>query len=375
MANKEIVIDVTGYAGRETEKKERPTIVIDKKTGEVNYYNVQPKTVYLQQQKANQPNPEQTAREKYEKLLSSIGMSRDVPLLTQINNSTDKEFLKQYAKPNLFGSKEEQKIAAAAESRLLDLQWYGSPEEEVNLGNAYPHYLTKTLKGGANAVEGALKFVANYGNFGLNKAADFMDSKGIDSSGVRAFSGAMEKGKQLLVDSPLPESQRKSVGTWQFGDAVAEGVGNTATSAAMNLMIPGSGLPFLGASAAGNASEEALQDGADMDKALIYGVASGATEVATELLFDSNLLMHNGIAFGRSIDNALDSAIGKFFKTSFGRTVANFLKENLEEGAEEYISEVVGEYLTDIYKRDKPNESFGDYINRFIQVQPQAFEA
>lgn len=78
---------------------------------------------------------------------------------------------------------------------------------------------------------------------------------------------------------------------------------------------------------------------------------------------------------GTSAGDRIGSLIDDSLKTETGKAIAKRIVDIFGEGAEEYISEVAGEYLTDIYKNDKPNESISDYVNRFIDVQPAAFQA
>ena len=78
-------------------------------------------------------------------------------------------------------------------------------------------------------------------------------------------------------------------------ESVASGIGQMLPSVAVTIATGGAGAPAavaqmaslatLGASAAGNATEQAYNDGASYWGGLGYGLASGAVEMATEKMF------------------------------------------------------------------------------------------
>lgn len=142
-------------------------------------------------------------------------------------------------------------------------------------------------------------------------------------------------------------------------EGVASGVGQMLPSVAVTVVTGGLGAPAavaqgaslatLGVSAAGNATEQAYNDGAGYWQGLGYGVASGAVEVATEKLTGGL----TGNVFGRGL---LDG-VGK---TVADTGVKRIVKGALEEGAEEVIAELANPALKSIYKGKAAFEDYKD---------------
>ncbi len=142
-------------------------------------------------------------------------------------------------------------------------------------------------------------------------------------------------------------------------ESVASGVGQMLPAVAVTVVTGGLGAPAavaqgaslatLGVSAAGNATEQAYNDGAGYWQGLGYGIASGAVEVATEKLTGGL----TGNVFGRGL---LDG-VGK---TVADTGVKRIVKGALEEGAEEVISELANPALKSIYKGKAAFEDYKD---------------
>lgn len=127
----------------------------------------------------------------------------------------------------------------------------------------------------------------------------------------------------------------------RIAEGVFSGVGQLLPTVAISLATGGAATPAmlaLGASAAGNATEEAWGDGADYYRGLGYGVVSGGVEVATEKLFGGL----GGLMGGGMLDNVTRSIA----KTGAARVV----KEMAGEAAEEALAEVVNPLARTIYK-------------------------
>ncbi len=152
------------------------------------------------------------------------------------------------------------------------------------------------------------------------------------------------------IGNPLQELNKYSY-TENGGiiENVASGVGQMLPAVAVSILTAGAGAPAavaeaaslgtLGASAAGNSTESAFNDGADYWNGLGYGVASGLIEVATEKLTGG---LTKGV-FGKGL---LDN-VGKSVATT---GVKRIVKGALEEGAEEIIAELANPTLKAIYK-------------------------
>lgn len=139
-------------------------------------------------------------------------------------------------------------------------------------------------------------------------------------------------------------------------EGVASGVGQMLPAVLVTAATLGAGAPAtaaqtaslvaMGTSAAGNATEEAFNDGADYYKGLGYGAASGAVEMATEKMFGG---------FGKLTGAGyLDNVTKSVAKQGIARVA----KEAVEEGAEEMASEAVSPALKTIYKG---KDAFVDY--------------
>lgn len=148
------------------------------------------------------------------------------------------------------------------------------------------------------------------------------------------------------IGNPLQELTKYSYtndgGFGQTLENIASGVGQMLPAVAVNL-IPGAGqaasMAMFASMAAGNATEEAYQDGASYWGGLGYGIASGAVEVATEKMFGGATKN----IFGKGYLDDLTKNVAK-------SGLAKVAKNAVEEGLEEATSELVNPLLKNIYK-------------------------
>ena len=141
-------------------------------------------------------------------------------------------------------------------------------------------------------------------------------------------------------------------------ESVASGIGQMLPSVAVTIATGGAGAPAavsqmaslatLGASAAGNATEEAFNDGAGYYAGLGYGLASGAVEIATEK-------MSGGATKGLFGKGMLDE-VGKSIADTGIKRIA---KNALEEGVEEIASELANPLLRSMYKGGEALQDYG----------------
>ena len=142
-------------------------------------------------------------------------------------------------------------------------------------------------------------------------------------------------------------------------ESVASGIGQMLPSVAVTIATGGAGAPAavsqmaslatLGASAAGNATEQAYNDGASYWGGLGYGLASGAVEMATEKMFGGATKALTGAGL-------LDGITRSVADTGIKRIAKNAL----EEGVEEIASELVNPLLKSIYKG---KDALSDYTS------------
>lgn len=106
----------------------------------------------------------------------------------------------------------------------------------------------------------------------------------------------------------------------------------------------GGGLIALGASAAGNAADEARAGGADDKTAYMYGNLVGLVEVGTELLSGGIPGLPKGF---------LDNALANVAETNMGRLAMKAVQDALGEGAEEFIGTMAEAYLAKLWNGDE----------------------
>ena len=136
------------------------------------------------------------------------------------------------------------------------------------------------------------------------------------------------------------------------GTAAASTGAKAALSTAGKWAAKNAGTIALGASAAGTGMEEAYQDGASYGEGALYGLASGATEIATEKLLPGPADSFIGkplFSVGKEIG---DQGVKRIIK----QTAANAVNE----GFEEIVSEASNPLRKSIYKGRDAFEEYGD---------------
>lgn len=210
----------------------------------------------------------------------------------------------------------------------------------------------------ANIITGALKGLEGIYDLGAGIVGavggifsdDFQDS-------VKSHIATDWVGK--YIGDPLQELTKYSY-TKNGGiiEGVASGIGQMLPAVAVTIATDGAGAPAavaqmaslatLGASAAGNATEQAYNDGASYWGGLGYGLASGAVEMATEKMFGG----FGKLAGAGYLDNVTRS-IAK-------QGIARVAKEAVEEGVEEIVAELANPALKAIYKGGEAFQEYGD---------------
>ena len=148
------------------------------------------------------------------------------------------------------------------------------------------------------------------------------------------------------------QQESNQTGAMKVAGDVASGIAGMAP----NILANAAGSPALGwgtlyASAAGGAAQEARDAGADTLTAAAAGALSGAVEMATEKMFDGIPGMSEGNRF--AVSDAVEQGINRFIKSESGQRVARKLADTLGEGAEEYVSEIAGSYIQQLYQEDE----------------------
>lgn len=162
------------------------------------------------------------------------------------------------------------------------------------------------------------RFIQNTTNEMLNVENSYINNMGV--RGQRLTRGVAQGVGQML---PI-------IATGNIAGALGLSAKTASTLAKAQLFI----------SAAGNASEEALNEGSTFDEATLYGGLSGSVEVLTEMLTGNVLPV-----FGKG---GLDNAIAKVSTNKLWKVAVG----TLGEGFEEALSEAISPYLQKIYKDD-----------------------
>lgn len=139
---------------------------------------------------------------------------------------------------------------------------------------------------------------------------------------------------------------------------VASGIGQMLPSVVATIATAGAGAPAavaqaaslgtLGVSAAGTSTEEAFREGADYWTGLGYGAASGLVEIGTEKMFGGATKALTGAGILDGITKSV-ADIG----------VPRIVKNALEEGVEEIVSELANPALKSIYKGSDALKEYG----------------
>ena len=188
------------------------------------------------------------------------------------------------------------------------------------------------------------------------------------------------------LDSLFDDSYLNDSKAGQITEAVAQGVGQMLPAVAATIITHGATAKHLGAqaaatagriaaltttgvSAAGTATEEAFQDGADYGKGLTYGMLSGAVEAGTEMLTDglTKSLYGSGVLdkLGKSVRNKIGNSTVKKAADTVAKAGAKVgaqrvIKGMVEEGAEEAIAELASPTLKSIYKGKDAFKEYGE---------------
>ena len=183
----------------------------------------------------------------------------------------------------------------------------------------------------------------------------FSDEDYIPTSAIQYTSGMV---REDLKDVDLKWYNFKD-GEWDdakiLGNSLGQGIYDTVTttanmapsmmvSAVVGMLNPAAGVAagnlVMGASAAGNAYQEALNLGYDKGQARAYSTLVGASEVGLQYLL-------GGIGkLGGKLSGKAATSLASKFDSAFARLAVKYGTNMLSEGAEEYLQEI----LTPVFK-------------------------
>lgn len=171
----------------------------------------------------------------------------------------------------------------------------------------------------------------------FNKATQFVGGIAPNADDkVNEINKMINKPHEYLKGKTQEESEKFDKGVQLIGSA-ANSIGNMVPSVAVSAYDPSLGLATMGISTKGQATQEALNKGADLDTAIKSGNIKAITEVGTEMLTGGVNIFGKG---------ALDDIIEKGVLSKVKNKVGNFLiKQGYDfagEIGEEAISDIVG---------------------------------
>lgn len=175
-------------------------------------------------------------------------------------------------------------------------------------------------------------------------------------------SDTLEQTADRLGGSAAADLESAKAGLSSFGKGgvdIATNIIQMGYDAALGKLLGGKSLVPMFIRSSGSASREARQDGANVDQQLIYGIAKGGIEVATEKLTDGVAKIYGAGA----ADDITEEVIRKLAQTETGRSLLRIFIGAVGEGSEEAISDALSPLAEIIYK----NESLGAL---YRQIEP-----
>ena len=196
---------------------------------------------------------------------------------------------------------------------------------------------------------GALDFFgADEAAKAVRKNADFNSSGALFGENENEWDNLFKKGWTKEVD--------KNSAIGDFGDSVAQGVGNVAAMAGASYLTGGtaaaSALTSF-ASGYGNTRSEAVRNGVDEKSAHRAGVISGFAEAISEQLFDG-MPGTKTAGWASKLTNKVGDGVSKFFGDNAGKIVLKVLN-SAGEGTEEMVSNALntlGSNITHLIDND-----------------------
>lgn len=263
-------------------------------------------------------------------------------------------------------AKEQQKIAnkAAIEYENAYTQWknqrnaeavedYNPDENKFKAGDA-------VLSGVQNAFQSMRQYAAAASSYlSGNPEAQAWEAKRLMESGVSGTEAVKRAGLADKREIPITDYKTQaelrheknvaSVGAVEGGALqLVNTISNMVPSLVANAVLPGSGLPVMAASAAGNKYADAYEKYGNPDTAFVLGSAAGGASMLTEQF---------GGLYGSLGKSAAGQAVAKKLMTEApglynlansvgGKWLRDAISEGVEEGAEDVINYAIEKALT-----------------------------
>lgn len=263
-------------------------------------------------------------------------------------------------------AKEQQKIAnkAAIEYENAYTQWknqrnaeavedYNPDENKFKAGDA-------ALSGVQNAFQSMRQYAAAASSYlSGNPEAQAWEAKRLMESGVSGTEAVKRAGLADKREIPITDYKTQaelrheknvaSVGAVEGGALqLVNTISNMVPSLVANAVLPGSGLPMMAASAAGNKYVDAYEKYGNTDMAFALGSAAGAASMLTEQ-FGGLYGSLGKSAAGQAVAKKLMAEAPGLYNLANsvgGKWLRDALSEGIEEGAEDVINYAIEKALT-----------------------------
>lgn len=263
-------------------------------------------------------------------------------------------------------AKEQQKIAnkAAIEYENAYTQWknqrnaeavedYNPDENKFKAGDA-------ALSGVQNAFQSMGQYAAAASSYlSGNPEAQAWEAKRLMESGVSGTEAVKRAGLTDKREIPITDYKTQaelrheknvaSVGAVEGGALqLVNTISNMVPSLVANAVLPGSGLPMMAASAAGNKYADAYEKYGNTDTAFVLGSAAGGASMLTEQ-FGGLYGSLGKSAAGQAVAKKLMSEAPGLYNLANsvgGKWLRDALSEGIEEGAEDVINYAIEKAIT-----------------------------
>lgn len=263
-------------------------------------------------------------------------------------------------------AKEQQKIAnkAAIEYENAYTQWknqrnaeavedYNPDENKFKAGDAI-------LSGVQNAFQSMRQYAAAASSYlSGNPEAQAWEAKRLMESGVSGTEAVKQAGLADKREIPITDYKTQaelrheknvaSVGAVEGGALqLVNTISNMVPSLVANAVLPGSGLPMMAASAAGNKYADAYEKYGNTDTAFVLGSAAGGASMLTEQ-FGGLYGSLGKSAAGQAVAKKLMAEAPGLYNLANsvgGKWLRDALSEGIEEGAEDVINYAIEKALT-----------------------------
>lgn len=178
-----------------------------------------------------------------------------------------------------------------------------------------------------------------------------------DYAFIQQGADTLEATADQLGEYATRDLGKAKAGLSQFGQAgvdIATNIIQMGYDLALGKLLGGHSLIPMFVRSSGSASQEARQNGATTSQQLLYGIAKGGIEVATEKIFDGVAKIYGAGA----ADDITEEVIRRLANTPTGRTMLRVLIGAGGEGAEEVISDLLSPFADMLYKDKSLRELF-----------------